>query len=265
MRTTYLSIIALAFAVVACSDDGDTGKTKKDGAVTLPDQAVTPDSKVTQKDSAPPDTTVPQKDSAPPKDSAPIGTLSMDEICTPGGSGAKGCKSGLLCVTFGTADGLCLPSVASCTTGTCATGRVCLSLSSGKGVCAKDCATASCSATTECQELKSVSKKVCTPPYTGPKTFGQICKSTDKTYYCKKGLTCLREKSTSTSGYCAEDCTTTACPKVKDSSGVEFTPTCYTLSSGSKFCVFYCDKTGQTCPAGLSCKTVSTTKLCLAP
>ena len=259
MRTIDVTIIALVFAVAACSDDSGTGNTNKDSAVTPADQAVKADGKVLPKDSAP------SKDSAPPKDSAPTGTLAMDEICIPGGTGTKGCKSGMLCVKFSTADGICLPSVASCTTGMCATGRVCLSLSSGKGVCAKDCASATCPTNTECQELSSASKKVCTPPYTGPKTFGQICKSSDKTFYCKKGLICLREKSTSTSGYCAEDCKTTACPKVKDSTGKEFTPTCHTLSSGTKICVFGCGQPGQTCPTGLSCKTVSTNKFCLAP
>jgi len=264
MRTIYVSIIALAFALAACSDDGDSKK-KKDGSVSTPDKSVKDDGKVAQKDKTVQKDKKVQKDSAPPKDTGVPGTLASDTICNPKATGAKRCKSPLLCVTFGTAEGLCLPSVTSCTTGTCAKGRVCLSLSSGKGICAKDCSTAACSKTTECKEYTSLSKKVCTPPYTGPKTFGQICKSTDKTYYCKKGLTCLREKSTSASGYCAEDCKTKTCPKVKDSTGKEFTPTCHTLSSGSKFCVFACDKTGAVCPKGLSCKTVSSKKFCLAP
>jgi len=243
----------------ACSDDSGSKNTKKDGGGGQADQTVTKDGPVTQKDSAPP------VDSAPPADSAPAGTLDIDQICTPGGSGAKGCKSGMLCVRFSTSEGICLPSVASCTTGTCKTGRTCLSLSSGKGVCAKECASATCPTGTECLELTTTKKKVCVPPYTGPKVFGDICKSTDKKFYCKKGLICLRENSKSTSGYCTENCGTKSCSKLTDSKGKSFTPTCYTLSSKTKVCVFDCSKTGATCPANLSCKTVSTNKFCLAP
>ena len=254
MRTLYISVIVLALSLSACSDDDVS---KKDGSAPA-DQSGKSDGGGTQ------DST-PAPDSAPPKDSAPAGTLSMDQICTPGSSGAKGCKSGLLCVRFGTAEGICLPSVVNCTTGTCASGRVCLKLNSGKGVCGKDCTTKACPTKTECQELTTASKKVCTPVHTGPKTFGQICKSSGTTNFCKKGLICLREKSTSTSGYCAENCKSKTCPKVKDSKGKEFTPTCHSLSSGTKICVFACDKTGATCPTGLSCKTVSSKKFCLAP
>ena len=115
---------------------------------------------------------------------------------------AKTCKSGLSCIVFtqGASTGLCLPSVSSCSTaGACATGRVCLSLSSGSGVCANNCTTVdNCpKPATQCEALQN-GTKVCAPaPVFGPNAFGALCKDPAATSGCKQGLFCLRASQSS--------------------------------------------------------------------
>jgi len=102
----------------------------------------------------------------------PIGTRGQDQKCSSSGStGTKlntstMCKAKMSCIIFssGATTGLCLPKVTKCSSTACASGRVCLSLQDGSGICAKDCkrSAALCPSGTKCASLTS-GEKICGP------------------------------------------------------------------------------------------------------
>ena len=79
--------------------------------------------------------------------------------------------------------------------------------------------------------------------------YGGVCAtgSKDPTSWCKLGMGCWTDGGRS-EGFCTRRCTTDA-----DCSGGIQAAQCNLGSSGGKFCAFPCTRTGDACPAGLTC------------